>query len=240
MQVYSHGKSVLKDGHLEKIIRPEVPMRLKTLVRDSFHVDMLTEDRIKIREENGPCHVIGVIPGSIITEDRIEEIDFTKNNGIDVTRDILKLAVIERHKNTGHIGLGYIQGIGLKEGAIASSVSHDSHNIIVIGTNDADIVAAANRIIEMGGGNVVVKDGVDIERMVLPIAGLMSDFSAQDTAEFNARVREAVKRLGVNEGVEPFMNMAFVSLPVIPALKMSTQGLVDVVKFSRVGLKAER
>ena len=178
-----------------------------------------------------------MIPGEIITKEIREEIDFEHNSGIDVRRDILKIAVIERHKNTGHIGIGFIKGIGMKSGAIASSVSHDSHNIIVIGTNDADMAFAANKIIQMGGGNVVVKDGVDIARQALPIAGLMSDFPAKDSAAFNAKVREAVRELGVTQGVEPFMNMAFVSLPVIPALKMSTTGLVDVLKFERVPLR---
>ena len=152
-------------------------------------------------------------------------------------RDILKLAVIERYNGTGHIGIGFIKGIGMKAGAIASSVSHDSHNIIVIGTSDEEMAAAANKIISMGGGNVVIKDGKDIARMALPIGGLMSDFSAKDTAGFNARVRNAVYELGTSRDVEPFMNMAFVSLPVIPALKMSTQGLVDVTTFTRVPLK---
>ena len=235
--VYFRGKSVLENGRLKKPVRPEITKDLQLVVRESFLVRPLTEEAFRMKEENGTCRVIGVVPGSIITEDLREEIDFSKNSGIDVERDILKLAVIERHHDTGHIGLGFIKGIGMKEGAIASSVSHDSHNIIVIGTNDADMAEAANRIIRMGGGNVIVKDGEEIERMVLPIAGLMSDFSATETAEFNARVREAVHELGVNEGVEPFMNMAFVSLPVIPALKMSTMGLVDVIQFKRVSLK---
>ena len=143
--------------------------------------------------------------------------------------------MVERHNNTGHIGLGFIKGIGIKNGAIASSVSHDSHNIIVIGSNTRDMVLAANHI-RSCGGNVVVSEGRVLSQMALPIAGLMTDRSGEEIAEANEQVREAVYRLGVSREIEPFMNMAFVSLPVIPALKMTTQGLVDVTRFERVPL----
>ena len=143
-------------------------------------------------------------------------------------RDILKLAVIERHLNTGHKGLGFISGAGLKKGAIASSVAHDAHNLIVIGTNDRDMAIAANRIRSLGGGNAVVADGELIAEMPLPEAGLMSDLSAAETAAQNEAVRLAVHALGASDEIEPFMNMAFLSLPVIPYIKMTTLGLVDV------------
>ncbi|MBR4581824.1 MAG: adenine deaminase [Lachnospiraceae bacterium] len=237
--VYSHGKAVFRNGELIPFEEPEVDMELERYVRDTFHVSPLKPEDFRISEENGLCRVIELIPGEIITKEIHEEIRFDQNSGIDISRDILKLAVVERHNGTGHIGIGFLKGAGMKEGAIASSVSHDSHNIIVIGTSDEEMASAANKIIEMGGGNVVVKDGEDIARMALPIAGLMSDFSAKDTAGFNARVRNAVYELGTSRNVEPFMNMAFVSLPVIPALKMSTLGLVDVMKFERVPLKVD-
>ena len=150
-------------------------------------------------------------------------------------RDILKLAVIERHKNTGHIGLGFIKGIGIKNGAIASSVSHDSHNIIVIGSNDEDMVIAANHI-RKNGGNVVVSAGKIIADMALPIAGLMTELSGEEIALVNEKVRKAVYELGVPGDIEPFMNMAFVSLPVIPSIKMTPQGLVNVDKQERISL----
>ncbi|MBQ9748654.1 MAG: adenine deaminase, partial [Clostridia bacterium] len=158
-----------------------------------------------------------------------------KKDLIDTERDILKLAVIERHNNTGHIGLGLIHGIGLKQGAIASSVSHDSHNIIVIGTSDEDMALAANHI-RAFGGNVVVSNGKIIADMALPIAGLMSDVSGEEIASANEKVRNAVYALGVPKDIEPFMNMAFVSLPVIPSIKMTTQGLVDVDRQQRIPL----
>ena len=154
---------------------------------------------------------------------------------MDTDRDILKLAVLERHKNTGHKGLGFINGIGMKKGAMASSVSHDSHNIIVIGTNNSDMAIAANHIRKFGG-NVVVSDGKIVEQMTLPIAGLMTDLNAEEIALANERVRNAVYDFGVPDEIEPFMNMAFVSLPVIPSLKMTTKGLADVDKQEIISL----
>ncbi|MCQ2489725.1 MAG: adenine deaminase, partial [Clostridia bacterium] len=155
---------------------------------------------------------------------------------IDVESDILKLAVIERHHGTGHRGVGYIRGIGLRAGAIAATVSHDSHNLIVIGTNDADMECVANYIREIGGGSAIALNGEIVASMPLPIAGLMTDKPADVIAEENEALRAKVREIGVNDNIEPFMNMAFVSLPVIPSLKMSTQGLVDVDHFSRVDL----
>ena len=172
--------------------------------------------------------MIGVIPGELLTDEITMKLDFSKNNGIDVEKDILKLAVIERHKNTGHRGIGYIKGIGLKRGAIAASVSHDSHNLIVIGTNDSDMAAAANRVREMKGGSVAVENGNVLAELPLPIAGLMSDKDAKTVAELNKNLNETVRNLGVPENISPFMNMAFVSLTVIPHIKMTTHGLCDV------------
>ena len=178
------------------------------------------------------------VPLSADMEDEGDDPDVfpVDGNGIDLDRDILKLAVIERHHGTGHMGLGFITGTGLKRGAIASSVSHDSHNLIVIGTNEADMAAAANRIRALGGGNVLVVDGEVRAEMPLPIAGLMSEGSAREVARENEAVRAAVHACGAPEGIEPFMNMAFVSLSVIPSLKMTTQGLVDVDRQQRVPL----
>ena len=136
---------------------------------------------------------------------------------------------MERHKNTGHIGLGFVSGIGLKSGAIASSVSHDSHNIIVIGTNDVDMAYAVNSIIKSGGGITAVKNGKTLCELPLPIAGLMSESDSKTVSSLNEKLDEAlVKDLGVPKGLTPFMTMAFLSLPVIPSLKITSKGLVDV------------
>ncbi len=233
--VYAAGKKVVTDGQMVEVETPIVDASLNEKVLHSFHTCKRRAQDFILEEKAEKCRCIQVIPGQLVTDEVYLDIDWAKNNGVDVEKDILKLAVIERHRNTGHMGLGFIRGVGLKKGAIASSVSHDSHNIIVIGTDEADMALAANHICEVGG-NVVVADGQIIAQMPLPIAGLMSDCSGEEVAMANEQVRHAVNELGVNEGIEPFMNMAFVSLTVIPNLKMSTQGLVDVNKQERVSL----
>jgi adenine deaminase len=198
-------------------------------------LNKLSSSDFYIEPKSNSCRVIKVLSGELVTEELKLEINWDNNNGIDLERDILKLAVIERHKNTGHIGLGFISGIGLKKGAIASSVSHDSHNLIVIGTSNEDMAIAANHIRSVGG-NVVVCDGKIIAQMPLVLGGLMTDEPADKRAEKNAEVRSAVYDLGVPSDIEPFMNMAFVSLPVIPKIKMTTLGLVDVDNWCQVSL----
>ena len=236
--VYSFGSKVVSNKKMMDFAKPSVDERLGEIVMNSFHVGELSASDFHIEEKSSRCRAIEIIPGELITKEKICEMDWSKNNGIDTDRDILKLAVVERHKNTGHIGLGYICGIGMTKGAIASSVSHDSHNMIVIGTNDEDMATAANYIRRFGG-NVVVEDGKIVAEMALPIAGLMADCNGEDVAEANEKVRRAVYCMGVPETIEPFMNMAFVSLPVIPSLKMTTQGLVDVDKWERVSIYCE-
>ena len=234
--VYKNGALVVENNVLKEFSKPEAKEELNRKVRNSFHLDMLSKEDFYIKPMGKKCRVIKVIEGQILTEGPVEEINFENNNGVDITRDLCKLAVIERHKNTGHKGIGFITGTGLKKGALAASVSHDSHNLIVIGTNDEDMAFAANSIREMGGGLVCVNDGKVLAKVELPIAGLMSDESAEIIAEGNRVLREKVKELGINEKIEPFMNMAFVSLPVIPSLKMSVTGLVDVDKFEKTDL----
>lgn len=155
----------------------------------------------------------------------------------NIPRDILKLAVIERHRATGNIGLGFVQGFGLKAGAIASTVGHDSHNLSVVGTNDRDMIAAARALESSGGGQCAVRDGVVLALLPLPIAGLMSDQPAEIVIAQQKALLEAAKELGCPHH-DPFMPLSFLSLPVIPALKLTDLGLVDVVKFQIVPLEA--
>ncbi len=234
--VYYHGKKTVENGILLPFTAPEIPKELKESVLSSFNMPALTEKDFRISKKKGKCRVIGLTEGQLLTEELLLDVDCTDGSGIDTERDILKIAVIERHKNTGHMGIGFIKGTDMKWGAIASSVSHDSHNLIVIGTNEKDMAYAANRIREIGGGNTVVRDGNILAEMALPVAGLMSTLSAEETAALNAKVRQAVYELNVPENIEPFMNMAFVSLPVIPHLKITTLGLVDVDKQEIVPL----
>ncbi|MCR5847576.1 MAG: adenine deaminase [Lachnospiraceae bacterium] len=240
--VYSNGRKVVDNGKVCDFEKPKAEDIITGSVMNSFHMpDLGSEDFLIEKKDSSvaKCRVIEVIPGEILTNELICEIDLDKNNGIDIEKDILKIAVIERHKNTGHKGVGYIKGIGLRSGALAGSVSHDSHNLIVIGTNEDDMAFAANHIKKIGGGLAVVENGKVLSEVRLPVAGLMSTESAAKIAEANGTLREKAKELGVNEEIEPFMNMAFVSLPVIPVLKMTTQGLVNVSEFKRVDLFAD-
>ncbi len=245
--VYTFGNKVVDNGKVIDFKDPEVASHTMKAVLNSFYMDEVTEEKFRIPmplDENGKskasatARVIGIVPGELLTEDlhlEINDID-KESNGIDIERDILKLAVLERHMDTGHAGLGYIKGIGIKHGAIAASVSHDSHNLIVIGTNDKDMAVAAERVRKLRGGMVAADNGEIIAEMQLEIAGLMTTADAKTLGEQNLKVRKAANSLGAPENVEPFMNMGFVSLPVIPKLKMSTQGLVDVNKQERVEL----
>ena len=245
--VYTNGNKVVDNGKVIDFEDPEVASHTMKAVLNSFYMDEITEEKFRIPmplDENGKskasavARVIGIVPGELLTEElhlEINDID-KESNGIDLDRDILKLAVLERHMDTGHAGLGYIKGIGIQRGAIAASVSHDSHNLIVIGTNDKDMAVAAERVRKLRGGMVAVDDGEIIAEMQLEIAGLMTTADAKTLGEQNLNVRKAANNLGAPEHLEPFMNMAFVSLPVIPDLKMSTQGLVNVNKQERVDL----
>ena len=238
--VYHLGKKVVSAGKLEEFENPKISAALKERVLHSFNLSSLCEKDFHIAASGiRKCRVIDLVKHQLITEEALLDIDFSNNNGVDTEKDILKLAVIERHRNTGHIGLGFIRGIGLKEGAIAASVSHDSHNLIVIGTGEADMAFAANRVRGLGGGMVVVRKGSVVAEMPLPYAGIMTDSSAIDVAKQNEAVRESVHALGVPSDIEPFMTMTFVSLSVIPKIKMTTHGLFSSESWSIVPLFAD-
>lgn len=234
--VYYHGEKIVNHGKIGVWNEPHIRKDIWKAVRNSFCLHELTEKDFYIEPKQKRCRVIKTIPHQLFTEELVTKIDFSKHNGISVEKDILKLAVIERHLHTGHIGLGFISGIGMQKGAIASSVSHDSHNLIVMGAEEKDMALAANTVRKMSGGLAVVENGEILAKMPLPVAGLMSELSAEETAKQNEKVRSAVYNLGVPKDIEPFMTMAFLSIPVIPKLKMTTKGLVDVEKQELVSL----
>jgi adenine deaminase len=178
--------------------------------------------------------VIGIIPGKIITAR--EQAELPWRDGLrhaDVSRDLLKVCVLERHGRNGNIGRGFVRGFGLREGALASSVGHDSHNLCVVGGNDADMAVAASRLIALGGGFVAVRGGAVLAEMPLPIAGLMSFAAFEDVARQLEALRAAVRGMGCRLA-EPFLQLAFLALPVIPHLKITDMGLVDVDRFELV------
>ena len=218
--VYKRGE-LMYDGQLRDFPTPEIDPYLVNRAHDTFHLGKLTAEDFK---DGRPHAIIGLVPGEIISEDA-GYIDH-----IDVEYDILKVAVIERHKNTHHIGLGYIKGYGLKAGAVATSISHDSHNIIVVGTNEADMSFAANRVVENRGGIVVAEKGKVKGEVMLEIAGLMSDDSLISVNRRLEEAKEQAFRLGASRSIDPFMTLSFMSLPVIPTLRLTTRGMVDVLK----------
>jgi adenine deaminase len=183
--------------------------------------------------------VIQLIPNQIITKKVIRRIPLRE--GIahpDIEEDILKMVVIERHQASGNIGIGFVQGFGLKKGAIGSTVAHDSHNLVIVGTNDQDILETARRIQSIGGGMAVVSEGKVLASLPLPIAGLMSDASVQEVNHQLEELNASAKKIG-GQVPDPFMVLSFLALPVIPELKLTDKGLVDVNQFKIVPLFGE-
>ena len=219
--VFKKGVLTCRNGEVQSFPTPQIDEYLEQRAHDTFHVAHLTAEDF---HDERPRGVIGLVPGEIVSTDN------GYASAVDVEKDILKIAVIERHKNTHHIGLGYIQGYGLKSGAVATSISHDSHNIIVVGTNEEDMAFAANRIVENCGGITVVEDGKVLGEVVLEIAGLMSDDSLVIVNNKLEIAKEQAFRLGVSRGIDPFMTLSFMSLPVIPTLRLTTRGVIDVIK----------
>ena len=217
--VYKRGRLVYHQGQVVDFEAPKVEDYLDKRAHDTFHLGILCSGNF---EDKRPRAVLGMVPGEITTTDN------GYATAVDLERDILKIAVVERHKNTGHIGLGYLQGYGLKHGAIATSVSHDSHNIIVVGANDEDMARAANQVAANRGGITVVRDGVVLADLRLEIAGLMSGDTLVNVNRKLEQAKEVAFSLGVNPGVDPFMTLSFMALPVIPTLRLTTRGVLDV------------
>ena len=217
--VYKKGQLVYQDGQVADFPLPVIPEHLTRLAHDTFHLPVLTPASFAETRRKG---LIGMVPGQIITQDA------GYADGVDVTRDILKMAVIERHKNTRHIGIGYLTGYGLKAGAVATSVSHDSHNIICVGENDGDMALAANRIARNKGGIVVVRDGKLLAELPLEIGGIMSERPLEEVNTLLESAKAAAYTLGVSRDIDPFMTLSFMALPVIPTLRLTTRGVIDV------------
>ena len=224
-QVYKKGVLMVDHGEIQDFPSPEIEPYLVERAHKTFHVAALTaEDFVEKR----PRGIIGMVDGEITT------VDAGYSDRIDVEYDVLKIAVVERHKNTHHIGIGYIQGYGLKSGAVATSISHDSHNIIVVGTNETDMAAAVNRVVELNGGIVVWDGGQSVAEVPLAIAGIMSDEPLVTVNEKLETAKDAAHKLGVNPGIDPFMTLSFMALPVIPSLRITTRGVFDVTTQSYV------
>ena len=224
-QVYKKGVLMVDHGEIQDFPSPEIEPYLVERAHKTFHVAALTAEDFA---EKRPRGIIGMVDGEITT------VDAGYSDRIDVEYDVLKIAVVERHKNTHHIGIGYIQGYGLKSGAVATCISHDSHNIIVVGTNETDMAAAVNRVVELNGGIVVWDGGQSVAEVPLAIAGIMSDEPLVTVNEKLETAKDAAHKLGVNPGIDPFMTLSFMALPVIPSLRITTRGVFDVTTQSYV------
>ena len=232
--VYCRGILTAENGE----ISPNIQVPAAATVPPSMHVDLNKID-LAISADQKHVRVIEIVPEQVVTHQLIEAVTVKNNQAVsDPTRDMLKMAVVERHSGTGNIGKGFVKGFGLKHGALASSVAHDSHNLIVVGTTDEDMRAALAAVVEMGGGLAAVSDAKLLAGLALPIAGLMS-------LEPVRAVRDQLEALiGVAHDMgatlkDPFMTLSFLALPVIPELKLTDMGLVDVKKFEVVPLFVE-
>jgi adenine deaminase len=242
LQTYHRGRLVAEDG---RSLVAEAASLAEDVGRDTIRVHALTPEAFAIpcpvgaTESNPPqIHVIQVLENRIDTERTIEPGKVEKGQIVaDATRDLAKMVVIERHRASGEIGRAFVKGFGLRAGAIASSVAHDAHNIIVVGMSDADMSLAVTRLIELGGGLVATHEGRVLAEVPLPIAGLVSDEPAEVVSGRLHRIGEAVRELGCRLE-QPFMALSFLSLSVIGKLKLTNQGLIDVEQFKVIPLIA--
>jgi adenine deaminase len=234
-RVYKDGRLVAADGEALPIAAPELPGWLTDTVR----VGPPSASDFAVQASGGQVRVIELVPDQLLTGSTSEAPRVSDGLAVaDPERDLAKIAVVERHHASGRIGLGFVRGFALREGALASTVSHDAHNVIVVGMGDEDMALCVQRLAELGGGIVVVRGGTVLAELALPVAGLMSDRPGAEVARVLAELRDAARSLGV-ELRAPFMALSFLGLSVIPSLKITDRGLVDVDRFELVPLEVE-
>ncbi len=240
-QVYKAGKLAAEDGVctetvLKKKKQAAWSRQVEERVFHSFHLKPIRPEDLKLEpEQNGQGirqRVIDLTQRELTTGERIAEWRNVEGfaPGVDISRNIVKLAALERHCGTGHIGLGFLGNYGLQKGAVATSIGHDSHNLVIAGTNDADMALAGNRVIENEGGLVIAVDGTIQADLPLPVAGLMADLPLEEVDRRLEEMKAILEKLGIPKGIDGFMTLAFVSLPVIPKLRLNTYGIIDVTK----------
>ena len=231
-QVYKNGTLVAEHGKTLKPAPLDIDRVRFSHVMDSFDLDEITLQDLELRESGEQERVICLNRGELLTEEKI--IPFQRHPGkapgVDPEHNIVKLAVFERHHHSGHVGIGFLGNFSLKCGAVASSIAHDSHNLIVAGDNDTDMMLAGNTVRKNKGGLAFVADGQVVAELALPVAGLMSTESAESVAAKMQTLNDALKAHGVAEDIGIFMTLAFVSLPVIPKLRLNTYGIIDVAQ----------
>ena len=231
------GKEVAKGGEYK------LPMSLHDIsdTKGSFNVKDFSKEKLKLTINSDKAHVINILPGGVVTSKEIVSVTRDENNEFvyNPNEDVVKVAVVERHQNTGNVAVALLKGYGIKEGAIALSVAHDSHNIIVVGVNDNDMEFAVEELIKQGGGIILVKDKAIVESMPMQIGGLMSNKSGEWVDKKLRSIHKiAHENLSVSENVEPVMTLCFMSLAVIPEIKLTDMGLFDVTQFKFITIEA--
>lgn len=227
-------EAVIKDGKEYKGLREAEETKT---IKNSMHLKKITPDVFKVYKEGSKVNVIEVIPYSLETNQLVINLP-VQDEIVDMSQyeDILKVGVFERHKDTNHFGIGYLKGMGIKNCSIAQSIAHDSHNIIVVGDKDEDMAMAVNELSGMGGGIVIVSRGRIVDSLPLEIGGVMTFASIDLVYERVKNLDESVKAFGLNEGIDPFITLSFMSLPVIPNLKITTKGIFSYEKFNFIPL----
>lgn len=237
-QVYIEGKLVAENGKcLQEVKRTDI-----SPVMGSVSVKDFSKESLCMKLKSEYVHVIEILPDGVLTKKETAKVKLDQKGDFvfDPKTDICKIAVIERHHGTGNVATGLLKGYGISGGAVAQTIAHDSHNIIVAGTNNEDMALAVEVLVKQQGGAVLIKDGKVLETMPLPVAGLMSDQSGEWVDEKLVSMhRIACEELGVNQTVDPLMTLCFMALPVIPELKMTDKGLFDVTSFSFISVEAE-
>ena len=231
LEVYKDGVLAAEAGKsLKESSVPEIGQTIRERVYHSFHVDPVKASRLAMEKKGEHIRVIDLNAHELLTTERIAGWTCQEGcaDGVNPDEDIVKIVALERHKNTGHIGKGFLGKYGLKKGAVATSVGHDSHNLVIAGTNDEDIACAANRVIENEGGLAIALNGEIVADLPLQIAGLMSTLPLEEVDRRLEEMKAILREWGISEEIDPFMTLSFVSLPVIPFLRLNTYGVIDV------------
>ncbi len=244
----------LKDFHVQRVLiqgeeiaragayLPAVELCDSTAVRGSFHVKDFSVAKLQLPLQSSHVHVIDILPGGVVTGKGTADVARNERSEFvyQTKQDIVKVAVVERHQNTGNVAVALLRGYGIQHGAVALSIAHDSHNIIVVGITDEEMAFAVEQLITQGGGIVLVKDKTVIDAMPMVIGGIMSDQTGEWVSEKLKQIHEtAYAELGIRRDLEPVMTLCFMSLAVIPELKLTDQGLFDVTQFAFIPLEAD-
>ncbi len=238
-KVFIKGEEAASGGrYLQEVRRCDI-----SSVQGSFHVKDFSIKKLELKLKSNRVNVIDILPGGVVTAKGIAEVELDDDGAFvwQPGSDIVKAAVVERHHGTGNVGLALIRGYGIRSGAVALSIAHDSHNIITVGTNDPDMALAVEKLVEQGGGIILVKDGAVIGSMPMTVGGIMTDQTGEWVSEKLSQIHEdAYLRLGISREVEPVMTLCFMSLPVIPELKLTDMGLFDVSKARFIPVEADQ